>query len=487
MTVTNAEYTAWLDNPSAVRCILVECVARISGVETTLYLSSKTYEDTVASRVYLPRVIGNSVNITERISLEGDGSISFGDVEFENNDGALDDYLDYVWTNRVIAAYIGDVTWLRADFRTIFNGITENLDSKSNRTLNVKVRDKLEQLNNPITDNKLGGTTPNKDKIVPLTFGEVHNITPLLTNPATLEYQVHDGSNEDIIEVRDNGVPVSYNLDWPNGKFTLNATPAGTVTCSAQGYWPSTYLTTAADIIENIVTSWGEASTRFTSGDIDASNFSTFNAANPQILGVHINSKENVLRICNDLADSVGGQMSMSRAGLLQLLKISLPPASTVMDITKDDIVSKTITIIERPNVEGAVKVGYAKNWTIQKNLQTGIPPEHKDMFAREWFTEEQEDASVKTIYKLSGEPEQVDTYLIEEADASAEATRRLNIKKTQRTIYAFRGKPRLSELELNQGITITHPRFNLSSTDATVTAITINWGNLIVDLEILI
>ncbi|MBG7616918.1 MAG: hypothetical protein IZT57_00905 [Chloroflexi bacterium] len=487
MTVTNAEYTEWLNNPSAVRCILVECVARIVTTETTLYLSSRTYEDTVAQRIYLPRVIGNSVNITERISLDGNGSISFGDVEFENNDGALDDYLGYVWTNRIIAAYIGDVTWLRADFRTIFNGITENLDSKSNRTLNAKVRDKLEQLNGPITDTKLGGITPNKDKIVPLTFGEPHNIAPLLTNPATLEYQFHDGNSERIIEVRDNGVPVSSNDSLAGGKFTLNATPAGAITCTVQGDNNGTYNETATQCIERIVTGYGEVANRFTSGDIDTANFAAFDAANPQIIGVHIDSKANVLRVCNDLADSVGGQMSMSRAGLLQLLKIELPPASTVLDITKDDIVSKTITIIERPNVEGAVKVGYAKNWRIQRNLQTGIPPEHKEMFGREWFTEEQENSSVKTIYKLSGEPEQVDTFLIEEADASTEASRRLAIKETQRTIYAFRGKPRLSELELNQGVTITHPRFNLSSTDATVTAITISWGNLIVDLEILI
>lgn len=487
MTVTNAEYTAWLDNPSAVRCILVECVARISGIETTLYLSSRVYEDTVAQRVYQPRVIGNSVNITERISLDGSGSISFGDIEFQNSDGALDEWLGYVWTNRVIAAYIGDVTWLRADFRTIFNGITENLDSKNNQTLNAKVRDKLEQLNGPITDAKLGGLTANKDKLIPLTFGEVHNITPLLTNPATLEYQFHDGNSERIIEVRDNGVPVSSTANLANGKFTLNATPAGAVTCSVQGDNDGTWNETVVDNIERIVTGYGEAANRFTSGDIDTSNFSTFDAANQQPVGVHINSKANVLRICNDFADSVGAQMTMSRAGLLKLIKIALPPASTVMDITKNDIIEETLTIIERSLVEGAVKIGYAKNWTIQRNLETGIPPEHKDMFAREWFTEEQEDASVKSIYKLSAEPEQVDTYLQAEADATTEATRRLTLKKTQRTVYAFRGKPRLSELELNDGITITHDRYSLSSTSALVTAISISWGSLIVDIEVLV
>lgn len=487
MTITAAQYTAWLDNPAAVRCILVECVARISGVETTLYLSSRTYEDTVAQRVYQPRVIGNSVNITERISLDGNGSISFGDVEFQNNDGALDGWLDYVWTNRAIAAYIGDVTWLRSDFRTIFTGITENLDSKSNQTLNAKVRDKLEQLNGPITDTKLGGTTANKDKIIPLTFGEVHNIAPLLTNPATLEYQFHDGNSERIIEVRDNGVPVGHSANLANGKFTLSATPAGQITASVQGDNDGTWNETVADNIERIVTGYGEAANRFTSGDIDTSNFSTFDAANQQTVGVHIDGKANILRVCNDLADSVGAQMTMSREGLLRLITIVLPPSSTVMDITKNDIVEKTFTIVERPAVEAAVKIGYAKNWRIQSNLETGIPPEHKDMFAREWFTEEQEDASVKSIYKLSGEPEQVDTYLQDEADAAAEATRRLTLKKTQRTLYSFRGRPRLSELELNDGITVTHSRYGLTSTPALVTAITISWGSLIVDLEILV
>ena len=41
--MTDAAFLAWLQSADCIRCALVEVVARIGGVETTLYLSNRNY------------------------------------------------------------------------------------------------------------------------------------------------------------------------------------------------------------------------------------------------------------------------------------------------------------------------------------------------------------------------------------------------------------------------------------------------------------
>ena len=428
------------------------------------------------------------MRIVERLSLDGESTLNFGDIEIHNLDGSLDSWLDDIWANRDVSAFIGDVTWDRADFRPIFVGVTEDIDSKDNTTLNIKIRDKLARLNTPVTDQTLGGSTSNKNELMPLCFGECHNVSPLLADPATLDYRVHNGQIESIIEMRSNGAPGTSTDTLSIGKFVPDVNPQGTkITVSVQGDKPSgTWLKTTKQIIERLVTDFGEVNSRFTAGDLDSSNLSAFDAANQQPIGVYLNRRENVKQLCDDIANSVGAQMAMSRPGKLQLHKIDLPPPGTPTQITTADIIDNTIAIAERPPVVAAVKVGYAKNWTVQDSLDTGIPQEHKDLFAKEWLTTTSEDATTKTNYRLDAEPEQVNTFLLTESDASTEATRRLNLYKTPRHVITFSATPRLIELQLGDAVTITHPRFGLSGgKTGMVIGMSVDWENLLVDLEI--
>lgn len=230
MALSDAQFTAWLSSTSAIRTVLVEAVARIAGSETTLYLSSRNYitaaADTPASTAYQACIAGG-VSTTESLNLDGSPSMSWGDIEIGNTDGSRDGWLDYVWANRSVNVYVGDPTWPRADFRLVFSGVVDDLSSRARDVLNLKLRDKLERLNAPLSEATLGGSTDNKDRLLPLVFGEVHNIEPLLITPATLVYQYSTGASERLIEVRDNGAPITtYTSDLANGKFTLTAAPA---------------------------------------------------------------------------------------------------------------------------------------------------------------------------------------------------------------------------------------------------------------------
>lgn len=491
--VFTTDYVEWLSDQSAIRCILVEVSVK-SGTETTRYLSNRPFKsastDTPANTVYEPIVIGSSVRTVERISvIDQSASISFGDIEMVNNDGSIDSWLNDIWSNRSVKVLLGDVRWERADFEVIFNGITEDIGSRSRDTLNLKIRDKLQRLNTPVTETTLGGATNNKNQLIPLTFGECHNVSPLLTNPATLEYQVHGGQMERLIEVRDNGVPVTATPNLTTGKFTLAVQPFGRITASVQGDKPSaTWNNTAKKIVERLVTGYGETTNRFVSGDLDTSSLGTFDAVNPQVLGVHLSQRENVLNICNQVAATVGARMVMSRAGLLKLIKIELPAPGTPFEITTDDVTVGSMQISQKLTVQAGFKLGYARNWTIQESLDTRIPNEHKDLYAREWLTTSAKDATTKTDYRLDGEPEQIDTYLLTEANAATEATRLLDLFKTPRFIVSFDANARLLQLELGQAVTVTYPRFGLDAgKDGMVVGLSPDWDSATISVEVLI
>ncbi|MDV6347466.1 hypothetical protein R2083_08055 [Nitrosomonas sp. Is35] len=481
------DFTAWLTDPTAIRCVIVEAVANVSGSDTTRYLSTKNYADTVAGRIYDPIVNAESVQLIERMSLDSSPSMSFGDIEIYNVDGSLDSWLTDIWVNKSITVLVGDVRWLRADFTTIFSGTIDDIDSRARDTLNIKVRDKLQRLNTPLTETTLGGTSVNKNELIPLCFGECFNVSPLLTNPATLEYKVHGAAIESIIEVRDNGVPVSKTVTAAQGKFTLSAQPFGQVTASVQGDKPSAWDKTVSKLVQRIVTGYGGVN-KLVSGDLDTVQLAAFDTANTQPIGIYISDRENTLSVCNRIAASVGAQLVMSRLGKLQLLKIELPASGSAFSIDTNDIIENSLSISQKIPVKAAFKVNYDQNWTVQEGLQTGIPEEHKDMYALEWLSVTAQDSTVKTNYSLDAEPIPVDTLLLTESDATAEATRLLNLYKTPRFVVTFTGTARLVELTLGQRVTLTYPRFGLDSAkEGQVIGLSIDWSNLTVKCEVIV
>jgi hypothetical protein len=476
--MTDAAFLAWLKSSAAYRVVLIEAAVQIGGVESVVYLATKPFTtgsvDVPANTTYLPIATVGTL-FTERLSLDGEGGLSAGDLEIENVGGGRDTWAGpgYVWKNRAIKAYIGDVRWGRADFRMIFNGIVADIAPRGRQALALKLRDKLQRLNTAISEVKLGGTTEQRDALLPIALGQVFNVTPLLTNAAILKYQVHAGAIDSIIEVRDNGAPVAFTRDLAAGTFQLQSAPAGVVTASVRGAAAGGHVDTAAQLVKRLVTTYGKASDRFTDADLDLANIAAFDAAHQQQLGVYSTARQNVLAACQMLLSSVGAQLVMSRLGLARLIKVALPGAGTPAVIRPEHMVDGTLQPTARTDVVGAVKLGFAKNWAVQDaGTLANLSEVHKPLHAEEWLTTTKTDQATLATYRLNAEPVQVDTMLLTRADADAEAQRRLDLWKVPRTTYEFEGVPELLSLELGQAVTVYSPRFGM---DAGVTGIVIS------------
>ena len=461
------DYAAWLKDPAAVRVVLAEVQVLRGGVETTLFLSTRPYTttptDSKPNQYYEP-VIKTGFEFTEELSLDGQGSLSGGDIEIVNVNGVRDDWLNFIWDNNNIKAWHGDIRWPLSEFKMIFNGVVASIGCKSRDSLNITLRDKLQRLNTPITDEKIG-TGATSDEVINLTFGEVHNVAPSLSNPVTLEYQVHNGSIEDFIEVRDNGKPVSIAKNLGNGRFTLTRASAGTITASVQGdKGGGVYRNTISALVQRITTGFGQADSRFTVDDLDTANLAQFEQSFPQPVGVYAEGRTNVLSLCQELAASVDAQLVMSRIGKLRLLQIGMQGNGGERVMIEDNImVERSLTIKERPFVKAAVMLGFNKCWSVQTGLLTSIPEEHKKLYETEWLTATATSTQVQAAYKLNAAPVQVDTMLQRRTDAMSEAQRRLNLWSVPRTVFEFEGTTELfGVLELGTPVTLKTKRFGL-------------------------
>ena len=490
------EMIEWLKTPNKLPVILVEIPGILPG-NSTMYLSSSpfssNYADPTLPNTFYSSIILGGVNFSESLNLTGGVSIGYGDIELDNTNGIRDNWLyDYIWVNKDIEILFGDSTWNRDDFRPIFKGIIVDIATRTNNSLNIILADKLQKLNNPITEDTLSNVNSNSSVIIPLSFGEVFNVTPISSSTIvnTLEYQVHNGPIEDIIEVRDNGVPVSITKNLTEGKFSLTQSPYGQITCSVQGYKNPTYFNDIANLIKIIVKNYGPTFNRLTDSDIDLTNFSNFNSLYVQPVGTYVSSKDNLLSVCNFLANSVGAQVVFSSTGLLRLIPIDLNyTGGTLYNVGPGDFEYNSISVTNKTTVKASTKLGYCKNYTVQKGtIAAGVPTNNLELFENEFIFENTVDSSVQSTYKLTSTPSDEPTALLVKSDAQTEVARRNALWKVPRFVVTFKGYGHLLPIELGDRVNLTDSRFGLQNTkQGLVVSISRDWISNRVTVGVLI
>jgi len=461
--MTEAEFKQWVSDPTSVRCVLVEVGVFSEGAETVRYLSNLGYitgaADTPANVVYEACIVGG-VTVSESLPLTGRANVGWGDVEVANSDGSRDHWLDDIWSGRPIKIFVGDVRWPRADFRQVFSGVVEDISPRSATTVNLLLRDKSQQLNTPLTEETIDNESLTKDTLKPLCFGEVHNITPVLVDPGTLTYMVHNGPVEDIFEVRDNGVPVDFGKNLGAGTFALTASPVGAITASVQGAKvDGVYLQGVTPLVRHIGKTYGK--TPLLADEIDTAQLDAFHAAHPQHVGVYVASRSNQLDVMQQLAASVGAQVVFSTVGKMQLQKLNIPDAAEV-EFGTSDMLLHTLSVGSTPPVQPAIRLAYCKNWTVQQGLTTGLPAEHTELYAKEWLVVQVAEQATADLWKLSTAPEDTQTLLQTRMQAEAEALRRQALWGQRRLVLKFDSFGGTVVHALGDACKVTHHRFGL-------------------------
>ena len=456
MSVSDAEYQAWLKDDNQERAVLVEAKyydtsEKVRYMATHSFVSKPT--DTPANIVYDDLIV-SVPTIQSQVGM----AFGVGDIDLVN-DGSLDVWLNDAWDGRGLSLLIGDPTWARDDFRQIASLVTESFEVVNNNKMRLRVRDKREKLNIN-TQNNYYTSGEAFGKPIPLTVGQVFNLTPVLINASTHQYQVHDGQINAITDVRDNGVSVSFTANLTTGTFVLSSQPSGVITCDVQGAKPSgTYHTKTADIVEYL--SKREA---LVTADIDAASIASFNTTVPYAVGFYIASRQNLISVIDKLMNSVGAYWLFNRAGKMVLWQLNNLTNSPSAYFDSDDVLDNTFKFVSSNLPYARAAIGYHKNFTRQTNLAGSVNEANRNLYQGDNLISTADNSSIITAHPLAVKPEPLDTLITTLTNANTESARVLALNNAVRFVYEATFSTGPFEIKLGDEISVVYPRFGFEN-----------------------
>lgn len=456
----------------------------------------------------------------------GQLTVGAGVIELVNMDGELD-YLRTLafdgYELRILAIPRRNPKYENAVL--VFSGTAEQVELSWERAT-IRIRDRLAELDKPIQTVKYAGTTDHggmseaegkpddlKDSLKPTTWGQPRQIAAINSNQFDLIFDMGQNGVQGVAEVRDKGVLITATgTDYPTTAALIAATvPSGEYsTCLAQGQiglgtkpigqistapleGANTAARTAAQVARRMMLRMGLVEgTSFLASDI-----TKLDAQNSAPVGYWTETDEvTALTSIGDVLGSIGATVVPDRLGVFRMLRLDPPTAYPKVTLERPQILETEgrgfrllATGDEGKGVRAwKVTVKYGRNWAVasRNELQTDTTDDYKAFAEQEWRTAVAENAAVKAIHKLSPELT-YETYLVNEADAIAEAQRRLSLHSVSRDRFLVPVKSYLVEqIDLGDVIRLQVNRFGLGDgKDFVVIGITENLETGITTLDV--
>lgn len=121
--------------------------------------------------------------------------------------------------------------------------------------------------------------------------------------------------------------------------------------------------------------------------------------------------------------------------------------------------------LLPRPPASYRRRVGYRRQWTVQgpNDLASGVGDAARELYGNEFRYASDINAATQARRKLARD-QAVETPLLNEADASAEATRQLQLYSTDRNLYIISLNNALFRFYLGDIVNVQAPFFDLST-----------------------
>lgn len=422
------------------------------------YFQFSVYGLSELGSTYDPRIVTTATVNTTMFSdrtTSGANSKTYGYLELENSDGALDYMVDYILEGRRL-----DAT-LYPNNGTANRYITTVIDSVEFTMTRVvlNLRDYISELDKPVLTEVYGGsnvlpdgvdgTDDIKGQIKPWALGTNFLIEPVLVNTVRFIYQVSVGQGS-IPWVYDKGVALTLQTpdflsiaDMQTGSvtagsyrvyngaeglfFKLGVTPNGIITCFAVGSPFGAYGTVSSLVQEVLTTGWF------------SQNLS--GAMPPFEAGMYLKDSSTYRTVISDLTMSVGAwygtpDWTFSIGGSV----------FNGVDSQYENILNSTNIIdIERgkSNDTGNGVPIWRVNFNYNKidrvmsptDFASSVSEYEKNVYGKEYSTIVVEDDSIKLLYPNSEELT-IDSLLTHQPEAQYEATRLFNLYSEKRVTY---------------------------------------------------
>lgn len=422
--------------------------------------------------------------------------ITWGSMKLNNGDGMYD-YLirSYAVDGQTLTFKVGDPTATYASFFDVATLLGKRM-TVSDETVEIDLSDNSYRLDVPAQPNTytgtgdLTGTADLANKRKPRAFGPAKNITPAALIPAELVYQVNDGQVQAITAVYDQGYP----LDGPTADFASSAllraaavtdgwfatclaegmfklgAPGSQITCDVQGDLPAggSYAQTRGAIIRRLLAATDIADP----AELDTVTFDNFETDQPGQVAYYLdpNSTETVAEAIGKLIKPVMGWAGFDMRNVkFQIGLLKAPSGTPIGSYDSVDIIDVTAQSLpdglDPPPYR--VRLSYDHNWTQITNPIGAVVENNPDRAA--WLgtpykvasTPDTSATPIKDQHKNAQDPDVVVSYFVNEADATAEATRQLTLANSGYTLnkVALDLSNNAFTLDIGQTMTVTYSR----------------------------
>lgn len=466
MSISDAQFTAWLAADNRERVVLIEVQAYSGGGVVTRYLSNRGFTswptDTPANTAYEEILIGvPGIRSAMADALRGRSVVSYGDLDVDNSGGVRDGWLLDGWDGRPVVILMGDPSWPKADFRQVFAGVIDDISARDTRTLTLKLRDRQHLLDVPLQVNRVGGTGPAKDQRLPVCYGQVFNIEPVLVDAAARKYQWHDGQVQSVDAVYQDGATIAtYTANLADGTITLTAAATGRITLDGKGSKTGgTYVDKTGDIVSRLV----QERAGWSGGDIDAASITALNTDVPGAVGLYITADATtVLSALDTLITGAGGYYSITRAGKLRVGQFKAPAGTPVLTITDDDVQFGRIELVRRLVPMQSARVGYARFFTtIDSGAAAGLTEAQRQRLRDPYLVAIATSAPAGFLMAVDGDLQP--SCFVAGADAGTEATRRAALWGQLRRVFRLTGFLAAQQVQLGDVVALELSRHGLT------------------------
>ncbi len=429
----------------------------------------------------------------------GRSSVGYGRVALINSDGGLDALARYGWGRRITVrrGLVDGLTYpaYPAAWNIVFRGIVEQAEV-SRDLVALLIRDRQAEIadkplstvkfagNNILPSGVEGVATDLKGKVKPWLYGPAENVPVPCCNTSRLIFQVSQGALAFISAVYDRAAtitagvaraslalllantPAAGTFDYYLGAggdgayIRLGTTPTGEITVTATEGATSADRT-AAQVIKRILLGPGG----LTLGDIDAAAITALDAANDAEVGFWVGDETTVGDVLDRICASVGAFWGFTRDGLFTVSRLDLPSGPSVDTYTVSDFGPDIDRIAGRDPGAGKgvwqVVLNYRPNHTVQtSDIAGSVTQARRAIIAKPYATITANDNAVLTQYPLADQIK-LDTLLVAEADAQAEADRLLAMYATPLDFVDLTlSAARAGSIEIGQAVTIRYDRF---------------------------
>lgn len=389
----------------------------------------------------------------------GGTRLETGEIVLDNTNGQYDEWVKYSFDGRPVIIRSGHEGSYPAAFATLLVATVEKVGTPPGQFV-LYLRDKQLLFDVPVITATYGGTNALpagldglpadlKGKQRPRAWGQVFNVTPPQVNTSRLIFETGVCNSVDAVysngaaltadanytsqaDMEANAPASGHYRSWPaGGYFRLGSFSGEQITADVtQG--ATTASRTVAQVLKQLALSASIGGTEISDSDI-----ATLDALSPAPVGIWLDDATTVAAAMDQVASSIGAWYGFDQAGVLRMGQLTAPGGAAALTLHEYDILG----LPERraPTDNGRpiwrVTVNHSRCYTVQTSGLAGSAAARSGFVGKEWRSVNAAQASVKLQWLLAEEMS-VDTQLISEVVAQAEAARLLAMHSARRDVF---------------------------------------------------